>query len=130
MHNSATKSEKMIRVLIANRPRLMRDLILATISDHAEIEVVGEVEDERDIRQNVEQTRPDYLVIALDQPDQRPTLCDALLRDFPEMKILAVSSTHDSGALFWVSMEFCSRRVEVSEEGVLNALHEFGVIAH
>lgn len=119
-----------IRVLIANRPRLMRDLILATIAGRAEIEVVGEVEDERDIRVNVEKTRPDYLIIALDQPDQRPTLCDALLRDFPKMKILAVSSTHDSSALFWVSMEYCSRRVEVSEEGVLHALQEFGIVTH
>jgi len=68
MHNSIMNPEKAIRVLIANRPRLMRDLILATINDHSEIKVVGEVEDERDIRRNVEQTRPDYLIIASTNP--------------------------------------------------------------
>jgi DNA-binding NarL/FixJ family response regulator len=118
-------NDKAIRVLIANRPRLMRDLILSTVSEHAGIEVVGEVENERDIRQQVELTRPDCLIIALDQPDQRPQLCDALLRDFPEMKILALSASHNSSMLFWVSLGFCSRRVEASEEGLLSALREF-----
>ena len=123
------ETEKIIRVLIANRPRLMRDLILSTISERAGIEVLGEVEDERDIRQHVEQTRPDCLIIALDQPDQRPALCDALLRHFPEMKILAESSGQDNNVLFWASMEFCSRRAEGSEEGVLRVFREFGAAA-
>ena len=32
-----------IRVLIANHPRLMRDLVLATISDQPDMELAGEV---------------------------------------------------------------------------------------
>jgi len=124
------ETDKTIRVLIANRPRLMRDLVLATIGGREGIEVVGEVEDERDIRQQVENTRPHCLIIALDQPDQRPALCDDLLRDFPEMKILAVSASHNSSALFWVTMTFCSRRVEVSEEGILDALRDFALLSN
>jgi DNA-binding NarL/FixJ family response regulator len=123
-------TSKTIRVLIANRPRLMRELIHSTVSDHPGIEVVGEVEDVRDIRRQVEQTLPDYLIIALDQPDQRPALCDSLLKDFPGMKILAVSASHNSGVLFWASLEFCSRRMEVSEERVLDAHRESAVVSN
>ena len=57
-----------VRILVANRPKLMRELILATLSDEPGIEIVGEVSDEADIRHQVRQTKPDLLVIALDEP--------------------------------------------------------------
>ena len=44
-----------IKVVVANRPRLMRDLVLATISDQPDIEIVGVLEDEDAILQAVEQ---------------------------------------------------------------------------
>ena len=34
-----------IRVLVANKPRLMRDLVLATISEQPDIEVLGSAAD-------------------------------------------------------------------------------------
>jgi chemotaxis response regulator CheB len=114
----------MIRVLVANRPRLMRDLVLATITECLDIEVVGEVETEGEIRRHVENTQPDCLIIALDQSDVRPAICDALLRDFPAMKILALSAGHDSSMFFWASFNIHSRHVEPSENGVLGALRE------
>jgi DNA-binding NarL/FixJ family response regulator len=50
-----------IKVLIANRPRLMRELIVATISDQSDIEVVGVLEEEASIPKMVEQSQPDVL---------------------------------------------------------------------
>ena len=37
-----------IRVLVANRPRLMRELIVATFADQPDIEIVGEVENDEE----------------------------------------------------------------------------------
>ena len=81
-----------IRILVANRPKLMRELMLATLSDEPGIEIVGEVSDEAEIRQRVRQTSPDVLVIALDEPGKRPDICDTLLRDQPGLRIIAVAS--------------------------------------
>jgi chemotaxis response regulator CheB len=114
--------EKNIRVLVANRPRLMRDLVLATITDQPDIEVLGEVENESDIRSAIQRTQPDCLIIALDRPNERPLLCDALLREYPEMKILAVSASEDSSMFFWASLNIHEHQVEASEQGVLTAL--------
>jgi DNA-binding NarL/FixJ family response regulator len=118
------EKEKTIRVLVANRPRLMRDLVLATIAECSDIEVVGEVEIEAEIRQRVEKTLPDCLIIALDQTGLRPPICDALLRDFPNLKILALSAGPDSSMFFWASFKIHSRHIEPSENGVLAALRE------
>ena len=35
--------DKVIRILVANRPRVMRELLLATLADRPDIEIVGEV---------------------------------------------------------------------------------------
>jgi DNA-binding NarL/FixJ family response regulator len=55
---------KRVRVLVANHPRLMRELVMATIADQPDIEVVGEVQNESDLADIVEQVQPDVLIIA------------------------------------------------------------------
>ena len=58
---------KRVRVLVANRPRLMRELVMATISDQPDIEVVGEVVDEGELTEVVEQVQPDVLILAINK---------------------------------------------------------------
>ena len=60
--------EKSIRVLVANHPRLMREIVLTTFADQPDIEIVGEVADESQISETVRKTMPHFVVIALDQP--------------------------------------------------------------
>lgn len=111
-----------VRVLVANRPRLIRELILATIADQPDIEVVGEVQDEADILLTVEEQRPDFLIVALDNPRSRPPVCDMLLEKFPNMKILALAPERNSSIYYWASIDIHSFNVEASEEGILGAL--------
>jgi hypothetical protein len=42
-------SVKPVRVQVANHPRLMRELVLATIADQPDIELVGEIRNESDL---------------------------------------------------------------------------------
>jgi len=111
-----------IRVLVANRPRLMRDLVLATIGEQPDIEVVGETKDEGEITELVERLRPDYLIVALDEPEVRPGLCGFLLGRYPQMKILAVAPERNSSIFYWAFVDIRTKRVETSELGILNVL--------
>ena len=114
--------DKAIRVLVANRPRLMRELILETLADQPGIEVVGEVTDEVEIPDRVHQTLPDFLVIALDEPGRRPDICETILRAHPEVRILAVASGQNRTICYWASFDIHSDDIEPSEAGILNAL--------
>jgi chemotaxis response regulator CheB len=114
--------ENAIRVLVANRPRLMRELIFTTFADQPDIEIVGEVANEEDILGSVEKTLPDFVVIALDQPGIRPSVCDALLRQHPEVRIIAVAPDHNYSVYYWASLDIHSSDIEASEEGILSAL--------
>jgi DNA-binding NarL/FixJ family response regulator len=111
-----------IRVLVANRPRLMRELLLATISDQPDIEIVGEVQDESGVGGAVDQTHPDFLIVALERRDRLPDFCQAVLRNHPQIKIIAIASDRNSTVFYWASLRVQSSQIEASEAGVLNAL--------
>jgi chemotaxis response regulator CheB len=114
--------EKVIRVLVANRPRLMRETILTTFADQPDIEIVGEVADDSEIIESVKKTLPNFVVIALDQPGRRPAVCDDLLREHPEVRVIAVAPSKNYVVYYWASLDIHSSNVEASEEGMLNAL--------
>ena len=111
-----------IRVLVANRPRLIRELLMATISDQPDIEIVGEIPEESDIVEAVEERRPDFLIIALDKPKRLPPFCMAILQDHPKIKVIAISPDTNDFMFYSTSLQIQSYPIEASESGVLNAL--------
>ena len=114
--------EKSIRVLVANHPRLMRETILTTFADQPDIEIVGEVAEESEIFESVKKTLPNFVVIALDHPGERPQICDALLREHPEVRVIAVAPAKNCVVYYWASLDIHSSNIEASEQGVLNAV--------
>jgi chemotaxis response regulator CheB len=109
-------------VLVANRPRLMRELMVATISEQPDIEIVGEVQDDAELAEAVEKTRPDFLIVALEKFNRLPQACHSILQNYPLMKVIAVSSDRNSSMFYWASLKVQSNEIEASEAGVLSAL--------
>lgn len=111
-----------VRVLVANRPRLMREAVRTALSRHADMEIVGELEDELEILPALERTQARCLIIAQDELGRRPSICDAVFDKYPHTKILAVAPGSDDSVFYWVFMEIRLSRIETSEDGVINAL--------
>src|SRR5229473_4724146 len=116
--------EPIVRVLVANRPRLLRELVLATLSEQAGILVVGEAGDERDVPSLVAETKPDFLLIALDESQRRPPLCDLLLQEYPALRIIAVAPNTNIGIYYWATFEIHSTTMEASEKALLEVLRK------
>jgi AmiR/NasT family two-component response regulator len=100
----------------------MKDLVLATVADQPDIEIVGVTENEAEITELVERTRPDYLIIALDESEVRPGLSGFLLGRYPQMKILAVAPEQNRSLFYWAFVDIRSHPVETSEQGILSLL--------
>jgi chemotaxis response regulator CheB len=113
-----------VKVLVANSPRLMRELVLATISNQPGLEIVSEIQDEAEIAEAVERTLPDFLIISLEGAEERPKICDTLLQRYPKMKIIALAPEHNRGVFYWTSFDIRSSGIESSKEGILNALRK------
>jgi chemotaxis response regulator CheB len=110
------------RILVANRPRLMREVIVAALTGQPNIEIVGEVSDERDILDQVRATVPDLLVIALDESEERPAICDRVLREHPQLRVIAVASRKDRTLYYWASFDIHCADIESSAAGILGAV--------
>jgi DNA-binding NarL/FixJ family response regulator len=111
-----------IRVLVANKPRLMRELVLATISGQPDIEIVGQLQDESEMEQAVAQTHPDFLIVSLEDSDRLSQGCRILLQRFPHLRVIAIAPNRESTICYWASLNIESNRIESSEESVLSAL--------
>jgi chemotaxis response regulator CheB len=116
--------EKTTRVLVANRPKLMREVILTALADQPGVEIVGEVSDESDILLQVRATLPDLLVIALDENELRPPICDQVLREHPELRIIAVASRKNRTLYFWASFDIHCTDIETSLAGIMSVVHQ------
>ena len=119
---------KRVRVLVANRPRLMRELVLATIAEQPDIEIVGEIGDEGDLAEVVEQVRPDVLVLAMEEPEKRPSQCGFLLGRYPDMRILSLAPEQNRALFYWAIVDIRTRPLESSEAGILQAIRERPVL--
>jgi chemotaxis response regulator CheB len=114
--------ERHIRVLVANSPKLMREVIIETFVDQPDIVIVGEVAEDGDLLTQVEETRPDFLFIALDNPEKRPSVCDTILRLHPEISIIAVAAHTNRSVRYWASLDIHSSVMEASEEAILGVM--------
>ena len=97
---------KRVRVLVANHPRLMRELVMATIADQADIELVGEVQNEDELVDIVDQVEPDVLIVAINKyfytilgnrTDGRVQVISSDLRLFGNWSDLTSLPAHGSG---------------------------------
>ncbi len=115
---------KRVRVLVANQPRLMRELVVSTLADQSDIELVGEVEHPEQIVRTVEQVRPDVLILAMDKEAKFEPLCGFLLAQFPGMRILTLAPEQNRACLHWASVDIRSTPFESSEAGILGAMRQ------
>jgi chemotaxis response regulator CheB len=113
---------KTFRVLMANQPKLMRELLVEMLEEEPWIQIVGEVTNEEEIRELVQKTSPDLLVVTAEKPGKRPAICDELLREFPSLRIIAVAAQESYSVCYWASLDIHADDIEPSEQGFLSAV--------
>ena len=114
--------EKTTRILVANAPKVMREAVVATLCDQPDIEIVGEVSNESEIFTRVQATAPDLVVVALDETETRPEICDRVLREYPGVRVIAVASRKDRTICYWASLDIHCDDIETSPQGFLSAV--------
>jgi chemotaxis response regulator CheB len=113
---------KTFRVLMANQPKLMRELLVEVLAEEPWIQIVGEATQEAQIRELVLKTSPDLLVVTAEKPGKRPIICDELLREFPALRIIAVAAQESYSVCYWASLDIHADDIEASEQGFLTAV--------
>jgi chemotaxis response regulator CheB len=116
--------DRSVRVLVANRPNLMRELVISVLPDQPGVEMVGEVSNDPDIPERVQDTLPDLLVVTLETTQSRPAIRETILRQHPAMRIIAVGLRENCSICYWATVKIHSVEVETSEQGLLGAVQD------
>ena len=98
--------------------------MLATIADQPDIDIVGEVRNENELTEAIEESQPDVLILELDEAEKRVAQCGFLLGRYPQMRILALAPEENRGTIYWAIVDVRTRPLESSEAGILSALRE------
>ena len=117
--------QEKIRVLIANSTRMLRDVLYDTIREEPDIEVVGDVSEDRAILPATERTNPDCLIVPLNEPGAPMPICTEILAKRPHVRIVAIGDGTDVIAIYWKSEDgdIRSTYATASREAILRALH-------
>jgi DNA-binding NarL/FixJ family response regulator len=106
----------------------MRELIMTTIADQPDIELVGEIDKTEDLTDAVAQARPDVLIIAMGEHKKYRAQCGFLLGRYPEMKILALAPEENRAQIYWASVDIRCKPLESSEAGILEAVRQQAIV--
>jgi len=112
-----------IKVLLANRPRMVRALVRDMIERQPDMEVVGEVLDPLDVISAAQETEADIVVVAINNNSEAQELHRRLLAQCPNVAILALSLSGDTAFIEQLRPQ---RRemVDPSEATILRALRQ------
>ena len=92
----ARPTDRRLRVLLADDHVVVREGLKTLINREADMEVVGEVADGREVRPLAEKVRPDVVIMDVSMPHVNGIEATRELKEtFPEIKILALSMHED-----------------------------------
>jgi len=112
-----------VKVLLANRPRMLRELLRDLIQRQADMEVVGEMLDPVELLLAVGETHADVVVVGLPDSDDEPGICSHLLAEYPHLLILALSPERDRAFLYRLGI--CKEQLsKASDEEILAAIRQ------
>lgn len=89
------------RIVLANGPRLWRELLHRAIAKYPDLDVVGDVGDYDGIPSLLDATEVQWLVVSLTATRRLPQTVRRLLFRYPRLRVLAVASDGSCAHLGW-----------------------------
>ena len=108
-----------LRILLANQPRMHRELLRQLITQQLDMDVVAEELDPVQLLLTVRQTEADVVVLTLPKSGEDPGLCSHLLSEYPNLVVLALSGVQDDASLY--RLEIVRQRLASTADGPLLA---------
>lgn len=117
---------KPIKVLLADAQFLSRYGLCCLLADVGEVDLIGEATSEEELIACLQKELPDVLVLDYNQPEHFTLeTVMAVRRDFPECRILVISSDSDRGRIYQaIEQEINSFLTkECGEEEIIDAIY-------
>jgi DNA-binding NarL/FixJ family response regulator len=90
------------RILLANVPRFLRQILKQSLEKDPGLEIVGEVLDSCDLPQAVEQTRAQWIIVPLSADGELAPPVEQLLTTHPTVRLLALTTDGSHIKAKWI----------------------------
>lgn len=112
---------EVIHVLIANLAGVVAEMVKQTVQQQSNIELLGSVEGWGEIDAAIAET--DVLVLGADNVYSPPENCLRLLSDYPNLKILVLTTTSDEAIAYWRAL-YCHQIQIISSQTLIEAIRQ------
>lgn len=96
--------------MLLHMPRMLRDLVREVVAGEPDLEVVGEIDDESQLRTTMARAKPDFVIVGGERAELSPR-CRALFDERPRLKVLALAGQGESGVVW----ELAPHRIPLGE---------------
>ena len=79
------------RILLANRPGLLRDIFRHAFQRYPDVEIVGEINNSEEISNKIKESQVDWVLVPLHMDGTYPDYVNMILKKYPAVGILAIS---------------------------------------
>ncbi|HEY7495297.1 MAG TPA: hypothetical protein VIH59_29850 [Candidatus Tectomicrobia bacterium] len=110
-----------MNVLLANSPEALRTSLATLLQQQSDIEVAGTVPDPIELLVAVGDTQADVVIMTLPESGEMPGICSHLLHEYPQLLILALSSTRTRACIYRQAITV-EPLADISDEGILTAV--------
>lgn len=80
------------RIILANKPRLLREILKSAFQKYPDLQIVGESRDTNDLLDQITEFKANWVVVSLQPNGEFPDSMQRILNHFPNLGIMAISS--------------------------------------
>lgn len=80
------------RILLANRPGLLREIFRHAFQRYPDVEIVGELNNSEDISNQITASQADWVIVPLRMDGRFPDFVKSIVTNYPGIGILAISA--------------------------------------
>lgn len=110
-----------IRVLVANLTGIVAEMIQQTLQQQPDIELIANVQGWAEIDTVVAET--DVLLVGVDNLYSLPEFCFRCLSNYPNLKILLLTTTGDEAIAYWRALH-CHQLQVISSQSLVESVRQ------
>jgi DNA-binding NarL/FixJ family response regulator len=89
------------RILLANKPGLLREIFKHAFQRYPDVEIVGEINNSEDISSKISESQADWVLVQLHMDGSFPDFVKLIVRNYPGIGILAISADGSQAKAIW-----------------------------
>ena len=95
------KLNQQSRILLANKPGLLREIFKHAFQRYPDVEIVGEINNSEDISSKIRASQADLVLVPLQRDGSLPDFVKLIVRNYPGIGILAISADGSQAKAMW-----------------------------